>query len=328
MTSNNLQIADWHTIENLISGGVSFLEPVSGIPDCSISFDVNYNRFSAEIPVVSDDLPKLLPRFLSFNINQINGTRKLVISCGSNELFRSFFDFIHEVLELVHAGKHLPKDAVDEAWSKWGQLIERESSLSQEKQIGLIGELWFLERLAMRHGWDFALDAWHKSSVSEHDFSLRSTDIEVKTTINELRTHMIGSLTQLQPSHGRELFLLSIQITSASMMATNSFSLASRVQLIENLIKSNVSNLEAFKLRLEKVGWQESHMNFYDSTYVLRNRSRFVEVDNNCPRIIDSTLIGLTDELRARIGSVSYRIDVTGLGVEDEDTAFEKVLQG
>jgi hypothetical protein len=328
MTYNKLQMAEWHTIENLLSSGASFLEPVVGISNCAIAFDLNFHRFSAEIPVNSDDLPKTLPKFLAFDINQISGMKKLVISCVSSELFRSFYDFIHEVLELVHSGELLPNDAVDEAWSKWGQLIERESSLSREKQVGLIGEIWCLERIAKVHGWEFALDAWHKTSISEHDFCLRSTDIEVKTTTNELRTHMIGSLNQLQPSHGRELFLLSIQITSSSMMANNSFSLASSVRSIEDSLRDKASNLEKFKLRLEQVGWQENHMNFYDATYIMRSKSRFLKVDDNCPRIIDSTLIGLTDEIRARIGSVSYRIDVTGLGIEEEDASFEKVFMG
>lgn len=322
-----LKIAEWHTIESLLSSGASFLEPVVGIPNCAIAFDMNYDRFSVEIPVDSEELPKPLPKALNFKIYENNGSLRLIVSCSSVELFRSFYDFIREVLELVHAGSHSPKNAVDEAWSKWGQLIERESSLSREKQIGLIGELWLLERLANLHGWDFALDSWHKVSVSEHDFCLRSSDIEVKTTTSENRSHMIGSLTQLQPSHGRELFLLSIQITTASMMARESFSLASKVRLIEELLKNSLENRNKFRYRLEQVGWQESHMNFYDATYLIRSKSRFVKVDENCPRIIEMSLGGMSDEMRARIRAVSYRIDVTGLGTEDDEPAFKKVLQ-
>jgi hypothetical protein len=112
------------------------------------------------------------------------------------------------------------------------------------------------------------------------------------------------------------------------MMAKNSFSLASSVRSIEDSLRDKASNLEKFRLRLEQVGWQENHMNFYDATYIMRSKSRFLKVDDNCPRIIDSTLIGLTDEIRARIGSVSYRIDATGLGIEEEDASFEKVLMG
>jgi hypothetical protein len=321
-------VAEWRTIEYLLSSGASFLEPVTGITNCAIAYDLSYQRLSVEIPVFSEELPKSLPRSLNFRIGENGGVKRLLVSCDTRELFRSFYDFIHEILELVHAGTHLPNEAVDDAWSKWGLLIERQSALSREKQVGLIGELWFLQRIANEHGWQFALDSWHKTAVSEHDFCLRSTDIEVKTTTNELRTHMIGSLMQLEPSYGRDLYLLSIQITSASMMASDSFSLASSVEAIMNQIAKYPSNLDSFVQRLEQAGWQESHMNFYDSAFVMRSKSRLVSVDNGCPRVINTTLAGLTAEMRARIDSVSYRIDVTGLGFEDGETSYERVLLG
>lgn len=324
--SDNLQIAEWLTVDNLLSSGASFLEPIGGIPNCAIAFDFDYQRFSVEIPVSTVDLPKARPRSLRFKIALINGLQKLVVSCDSKELFRSFYDFVHEVLELVHSGDHSPKEAVEVSWSTWGQLIERESSLSREKQIGLLGELWLLERLASLQSWESALDAWHKTSVSEHDFCLPTKDIEVKTCTGEARSHLIGSLTQLQPSADRDLYLLSVQLTSASMMATESFSLASKVRTVEEAIGTDRKILSIFRLRLESAGWNDSHTNYYDANFILRSKSRLVRVDGDCPSIVEATLSGLSEAMRSRISSVGYRIDVTSLGVEDGQDDFAEVL--
>ena len=326
MSTSKLQIAGWHTIERLLSSDASFLQPVIGVSNCAIAFDFELQNLSVAIPVDSSDLPALLPKALTMKIQIIDGSSKLVVGCNSRELFRSFYDFLIEVIELVFEGSSTPKEAVDEAWSKWGQLIEKESSLSKDKQIGLIGELWLLQRIASLHGWIYALDSWHKTALSEHDFCLPNVDIEVKTTTNENRTHMIGSLTQLQPSNGRELYLLSIQLTSASDIAVKSFSLATMVNSIIDEVDKEPNTLEIFIERLTKAGWQASHMRFYDSRFIFRSRTRFVFVDDNCPRMVESTLSGISQELRSRIGSVAYRVDVTGLGFEDGEHLFEKVL--
>ena len=324
--SDNLQIAEWLTVDNLLSSGASFLEPIVGIANCAIAFDFDYQRFSVEIPVTTVDLPKAQPRSLKFKVALINGLQKLVVSCDSKELFRSFYDFIHEVLELVHSGDYSPKEAVEVSWLTWGQLIERESSLSREKQIGLLGELWLLERLASFQSWEFALDAWHKTSVSEHDFCLPKKDIEVKTCTGEARSHLIGSLTQLQPSADRDLYLLSVQLTSASIMATESFSLASKVRIVEEAIGTDKESLSLFRLRLESTGWNDDHTDYYDANFILRSKSRLVRVDDDCPSIVEATLSGLSGAMRSRISSVGYRIDVTSLGVEDGQDNFAEIL--
>jgi hypothetical protein len=323
--ADQLQILSWQTLENLLSAGASFEQPVEGITNCAVIYDLSEHRLGVEIPVKSLDLPKTLPLELSFSVEKIAGITKLVVSCSTEELFRSFYDFIHEILEAVHTNILTPIEAVEEAWSKWGRLIERESSLSREKQVGLLGELWLLEKLAEIHGWTYALDSWHETSVSEHDFCLSNRDIEVKTSTSEGRSHLISSLTQLLPALDRELFILSVHLTSAPMIAAGSFSLASRVLFVLNLLESDQNNLNRFKERLKQVGWKEEHMSSYQLGFVFRNSTRLIRVDERCPRIIETTL-GNLGELRSLISSVSYRIDVAGLGVEDGDLDFETVF--
>ncbi len=323
---DNLQIAEWRTINNLMNSGASFVEPIGGIAKCAITFDIDYQTLSVEMPTSTYDLPKVQPRSLRIKVTNINGSQKLVVSCNSAELYRSFYDFVHEVLELVYSGDHSPKDAVEMSWMTWGQLIERESSLSREKQIGLLGEIWLLERLALLRDWEFALDAWHKTAMSEHDFCLPLRDIEVKTCTGESRSHLIGSLTQLQPSTDRDLYLLSVQLTSASTMAPGSFSLASKVKAVEEALSNHKKSLTKFQLRLTSAGWDNRHSDYYDSSFVIRSKTRLLRVDESCPRIVATTLSGLSDAMRSRISSVGYRIDITNLGVEDGNHDFDQIL--
>lgn len=317
----------WHNLEILLNECASFEEPVVGINGCAIAYDYGQHRLSLEIPVASSDLPSSLLKEITFNILCKNDENILSIACYSEDLFRSFYDFIREILEQVGVFLKSPQQALHDAWETWGRLIERESSLSREKQVGLLGELVLLKFIAEGRGWRFALDAWHDDSRSEHDFCLSTADIEVKTCTTEKRIHQIGSLTQLQNSSGRDLYLFSVQLTSAPSIAEDSFSLASVVDLLLETLKEEPKLCVKLKRRLEQAGWRESHMNFYDSTFVFRNSIKIISIDDSFPRIIESTISHLGREITSRIVSVGYRIDVTGLGFNFQSTEFWKQVK-
>jgi hypothetical protein len=250
----------------------------------------------------------------------------LVLATENSELRRYFYDFSVEVLELTQHKLMSACDAVDEAWQRWGQLIEQQTVLSRERQVGLIGELQLLRRLSETRGWDYALDAWHRTARAEHDFCLELCDIEVKTTTADRRIHTIGSIDQLLPSPGRPLYLLSNQLAVAPRLAADSFSLASMVEALLSILNINQGLQKLFCERLEHVGWRQHHMAYYQTTFVRRNLARLVPVDENCPRIIPQMLVGALGNVSNRIESVMYSIDVSDLGWQEGAAEFKGVL--
>lgn len=326
MQNSQLEIITWNNLELLISGSASFVENVCINLGCFIKFNQQMNELCFEMNTLSEKLPRNLPSELKFRVITDEGRSRLIISCMASELYRNFYDFGCEVLEMVLAKTHLPHEAVDEAWTKWGRLIDRQTVLSYEKQVGLIGELWTLRRVADSRGWATALESWHLNANAEHDFGLEDFDLEVKSTTSESRTHMIGSLTQLLPSPGRDLYLLSIQLTSAANNAKNSFTLSSCVLAIFAQL-ANLDVLQAqFSQRLAQAGWKQEHMHLYDTSFIARSNPFLIHVDQNCPRLVVDLLKSMPANLLNRIESVAYRIKVDGLGVEDGTSKFLGIL--
>ena len=320
-------IISWPNLEGLISDGNSFRMLVAGKHRAWISFDAIRAELAVEIEQKKAELPAVLPQAISIRLTKdANGSELLVMATTSAELRRYFYDFAVEVLDLTQRGEYTAKSAVDEAWKRWGELIEQQSVLSRERQVGLIGELHLLHLLAAAHGWSFAIDAWHRTALAEHDFCLQFCDVEVKTTTSNRRVHTIGSIDQLLPSPNRPLYILSNQFAVAPKLAANSFSLASTVQDSLKKLENDLALQNAFKQRLAQVGWRESHTGYYQTTFVIRDLARLVLVDDFCPRIVPQMLIDGLGSVSSRIESVMYSIDVSDLGWQEGTAEYVKVI--
>lgn len=320
-------LISWPNLEGLLAEGNSFRMLVAGSQHAWIGFDAPRSELVVEIEQVGTGSPKVLPQAIEIRVRPKSPEKSvLVLATRNPDLRRYFYDFVVEVLDLTQKHAKTASIAVDEAWKRWGQLIEQQSVLSREKQVGLIGEVQVLQRLAKRYGWKFALDAWHKEPTAEHDFCLTNVDVEVKTTASEKRIHTIGSLDQLLGSPGRALYLLSIQVTPAPPLAADSFSLRGLVTTTFDALASNDELTQVFKRRIQSVGWSEHHVSYYESTYVSRSPARLILVDDACPRITSDKLFGMVGELASRITGVMYSIDVTDLGHVDGSDEFGAII--
>ena len=320
-------VISWPNLEDLISEGNSFRMLIAGSQNAWISFDATRTELAVEIEQQSAVLPAVLPQAISMRLTKdAKGSNLLVLATASVELRRYFYDFAVEVLELTQRGSHTAQAAVDEAWKRWGELIEQQSVLSRERQVGLIGELHLLRLLAAAYDWSFAIDAWHRTARAEHDFCLELCDIEVKTTTSDRRVHTIGSIDQLLASPNRPLYILSNQFAIAPKLTAKSFSLASTVRDLLKQLERDVSLQSALKQRLTQVGWRENHMGYYQTTFVVRDFARLVPVDHACPRIVPQMLIDSLGSVSNRIESVMYSIDVSDLGWQEGSPEYMQVL--
>ena len=326
MTKMKVHALPWHRIDSLILEGASFREPVPGTPTASFFFDANSGLFGFSIQTATDACPVVEPS--SIEIRVTGSSRSgwdLHIQSAEHLLFCEFYTFAIEILDHVQNKKMQPADAVDKVWNNWDRLLDRNSILSRDKQLGLIGELWVLSRIASAFGWQAAIEAWHETSQSEHDYSLKLCDLEVKATTNEKRIHVISSITQLAPTNGRPLYLVSIQFTPTSSVVDGSVSL---MEIIDGMKKDifDADLLARFMIRLKKVGWKESHARHYSQKYLYRSKPCLIPIDSCCPRLTPDLLEPLGKILESRLVSVSYRIDVSGMGFEEGTMEFNRVL--
>jgi Putative PD-(D/E)XK family member, (DUF4420) len=247
------------------------------------------------------------------------------ISTKNPFLFRYFYLFGCALLDEIQLRGKSTDQALKVVSDQFRDLISEVSVLSDQKQTGLIGELCFLRTLASIYGWPQALASWHSDERSEHDFDLGEVDLEVKSTLSEKRSHIIGSLTQLNPTSGRALYLVSYQFTKAG--TGNPMTLTSLHDEVLASIKINSPNLSTrFESRVHSAGWQDEHRSFYRLKVRVRTSPMLMAVDQGFPALVPAVLGGFSPEMLVRISDVSYRLDVEGLGNLLDESVLKLII--
>lgn len=316
----------WDAFQVLIDAGPPAVERIAGEPQVELFTDPQGSRIGFRTPSLGVALPPSpLTEIDIETVTFSDGEPVIEVSTRNRPLYRDFYALSCAVADRLQVD-HLPIDrAITDALEAWAALLEQLVVLSIEKQLGLLGELWVLERIGDATGFDRAITAWKGADAEEHDFSLAAVDLEVKTTSSERRLHMISGLSQLVPNPGRPLNLVSIQLTGAG--AGEGWTLADRVEELGSRIRAYGANVEdTFRARLVQAGWQDSHAAHYRRRFALRSDPVLVPVDDACPAIVPSTLDSLGADRLSRVVHVAYRIDVTGLGFPDGSPEFLATL--
>jgi hypothetical protein len=249
----------------------------------------------------------------------------LEISTGNRNLYREFYSFLLSVAGNIIGGSS-PLVAVGGAVANWRHLLRPLALLTEEEQLGLLGELWLLERLSSIRGAE-ALSSWTGPLGEPHDFRQRATEIEVKATRSVRRQHVITNLAQLVPSPGHDLFVLSLQFEPAG--SGKGISLASQVARLREVLSGALADVTQFNQRLENAwGYRDTDAEYYTDTFQLRTTPVLVRVDDKCPSITPGLINTLGPERAQRISDVHYAVDLGGLGTSDGSLEFTEILKG
>ena len=240
-----------------------------------------------------------------------------ILIAGEGERYRLTVDaldmhyeayvLIESIVDQLRSGASF-RHAISESLEGLRDLLSNRKKLTDEKIIGLLGELLVLKHVIEVQGEDAAVEAWLGPLAEEHDFGFEHFDAEVKTTRSEARSHRIGSETQLEPVPGRPLYLVSVQVTRAGH-ATDAFTLADLIGETRSMLDGR---LESFDNAIEDLGWRESDADLYRVRYQERSVPRAYLVDDEFPAITSLRLDVVVPQ-RVLVSGVSYRVDVTHL---------------
>lgn len=312
------RFAPWTEVEAFIETQTPATWKIPGSPECRFTLSSGgllSLRMETDELVIPDNLPH---REMKLKPIETDDRFYLELTTLSSGLSKELFTFACGVADRVQLEGQDPVKAVHETQEAWESLLARRTRLTPEKELGLIGELWFLSHLAEKIGSGKAVAAWKGPKAEEHDFGLSAIDLEVKTTRSESRHHMIGSLTQMLPNSGRDLYLLSIQLTDAAGAKNNKMSLASLIVEIRKMLSSENNDVsERFEELLAKAGWSENEADMYKSEYILRSKPALIKVDDDFPSITPTAIEGLSNS--ERILEVRYRVDLEGMGEDFDD---------
>lgn len=245
-----------------------------------------------------------------------------VLKILNNQLLEFFFTFCCLLDdELTTSNKGLVKNILTVA-KRWKDLVKEERSL-KDLEKGLLGELWFLEKLITFLGPSVVRD-WRGSEGDRHDFRIQNNEFEIKTTSSDKREHYISSIAQLEASKGCSLQLVSIQI-APTRSGKDTLSVNKLITKIKTKLNSD-DYTSMFNLKLkEYINDDLSAVLKMKTNYVFSSEPMSMNVDKNFPRISKKEFNDL--KYSERISDIKYRLNVEGLGESCDGKNFEKVIK-
>ncbi len=272
--------------------------------------------------LTTESLPDSPFAALRITIVRLEDGDHLEVATTDTDLFPYFFAFCLSIADGIQLDGTVPDAALRRALRDWRALFEQLAMLTPERQLGLLGEMWLLDRLLDVHG-ALALDAWTGPKGQAHDFRLGDREFEVKTTSSEHRSHLISSDNQLTASPGRTLYLLSLQFAAGG---PNARSLRGVVEAVRSRMSLMGVGSRFDELLEATFQLSPSTLGHYTKRMQLRSPPLLVAVTDSFPRITHADVLSLPHPEMVRVSDLRYRVDVDGLGWEDGTDDFLSVL--
>lgn len=201
------------------------------------------------------------------------------------ELFRHLCDDIVDACRNRVGDEAFLASTIQRAW-KWHSLLRGgiNRRLGPEEQLGLVGELLFLERLTQRLSPKGALEAWRGPLDEPKDFVFEDRAVEVKARHVGKDAVKISSEHQLQVLEGQSLALAVFTLTPSAADSSESFTLDSLVARVRNGLKTlDPSSDEGFDARLLSAGYGPDQD--YSDTWWLQVSEAAYSVVDGFPRV-------------------------------------------
>lgn len=295
------------TLDALWSAGAPLVIPVQGSPACRLQLDPKNGIITLVTTYASPEPDVARLKNVSFQ----------AVSDGDNDLaeltvqveggVHGAYGLLATVADELQIAKSPLAAAVASAVSRHKNVLASRGGLTTEKEVGLYGELLFLEYLIHVVGAGPAVACWQGPLSEEHDFVFTNIHIEVKTTSAERRRHVIHGLSQLVPLRGIPLSLLSIQLTRSA--PDGGRTLPGLIAYVRKIAGGHVVPVDQ---RLDVLGWRTDDADLYPTYWTLRTQPRAYDVRGDFPAMTPDLIEPVVHNF-ALLSDVSYRVDLTDL---------------
>ncbi len=298
------------TLDEYLAGGAAASIPIAGQPAAVLTIDPPNEILRLEVSWDGEQPPAIGEYLhISTDVRFRQGRNWATIEVHGIKFFAEAYPLLRSVADLVQLDASTFASAVEQSLGSYHDLLAATRQMPTNEEIGLYGELLVVSHLVDTLGPEETLRAWRGGDQSEeHDIGLAEDDVEVKTTTADRRRHWISSLNQLRPTLGRQLWVLSIQLTAAG---------ASRAERLPDVIARVEAQLPAglrgtFQARIARTRYRPDQA--HESFRLLRLRSKpaIYLVDAAFPRI-DHDILKNGGAGIDRIDEVSYAINLDGL---------------
>ncbi len=258
-----------------------------------------------EIPTSSIPVDIEFPQSTGFTVTHAplapgrNGIIRITVEAQSDQFSDLFPILIEDVCCFI-----LPAETEEELVRRtlsrlyhWQVFLKRHrhARLSEQEQVGLWGELWFLySRLTTYLGVEAAVASWQGPDGRNQDFEFSRIAVEIKTTAaNPHEKLNISNVRQLEPEGLNALYLYHIALV---VHRESGKSLPVLIGEIRDILQVSASTLEHFNEQLFEMGYLDSESSWYEKTgyHVLSQKA--YKITDGFPRILSSNIpIGVGD---------------------------------
>ena len=300
----------WPNLLVYLEAGAPAAVPIGGSPDLRLIIEPAENRIAVRGPwPVTGEVPDLTAyRHLGIQAGTDASGDWVEFSVAGRGVLREAYPMLIAVADHVQLDGNGMGAAIAHALASYQEVLSALGRLSDHQELGLHGELLVLRHLIDSIGERSAVHSWRGPAREEHDFGLDAFDLEVKTTLSKDRSHRISSLTQLEPSSGRSLWLVSVQLTTTGTGGTT----------LPELIAHTANRLSVLGLkklfveRLASVGWDSNQGHLYTRRFALRGQTIVFKIEPGFPAIT-ATRLQLAGFPIERFSDVTYILHTIGL---------------
>ena len=294
------------TLEKYFRSGTVTTHHVNDSPEVIITIDGPGRRISVLTPRNGMVLDTATLRRVTTGVDIRNGEEWARLTLDARGLYAEAYGLVISVVQAMRGGATFAA-ASSAAMTNMKALLAAKPRISEEKQIGLFGELLLFRALLDTFDEYTAIDWWLGPLAEERDFAFPVLDAEVKTTLSESRTHVIHGAGQLEPSPGRSLWLVSVQITRAGGDPEG----IGLPRLINEIRERLTGTRDRFVSHLASEGWNDDDAAMYPTAYVLRTTPAAFLVDDDFPAVTPERLRSIVPHSDL-VSDVTYRVDVSG----------------
>jgi hypothetical protein len=293
------------TLEKYFRSGTVTTHVVSGSPDVLVRINGPGQKISLLTPHTGMLQDTAEMKRVSTGLETWDGNEWACITIDARNLYTEAYGLMLSIAQAMHGGATFAA-ATSAAMTNMKTLLAAKPRISEERQVGMVGELLLFRALLAAYDECTVIDWWLGPLSEERDYAFPAFDTEVKTTLGESRTHVIHGAGQLEPSSGRALWLLSIQITRAGG-DPNGVTLPGLIQEIREPL---TTTRDRFVTYLASEGWEDDDAAMYPTAYALRTTPAAYLVDDDFPAVTPSRLHAVVPHSDL-VSAVTYRVDVS-----------------
>lgn len=234
-----------------------------------------------------------------------DATRFLLLLILLDQKHKDIFSILCEDLILEVADEKNEKQLIKRLLNrfiKWENLFDKANreGLTVDEQKGLFGELYFLKQLLEHNrNYLFCIESWTGPTAAARDFQYEDWAVEVKsTTATNPQKIKISNERQLDTTLIPNLFLVHY---SFEALNNNGETLNGLIDSIGQLLITQPIAEQRFKHLLFEVGYFSHHQDLYSNTGYSLIQVKYFQVDEQFPRLIESTIPNGVSELKYSI---------------------------